>query len=202
MRLKLSYFILIIILIFSISLNLIFFLKNSSLANKYNNLLAEIAKSQFEKNTHKKDISEYKKGDYLPDFIFKTFNNSYIDLSEIESKYLLLIYFKFSDCDLCYAYLMNAQRNISFYNSKGIKVVGITDQNKKIINDFINKKNITLPIALDRDKKFKFLVNKTDFTSFRILINNKKEILYIDENPPGYDDDKEIDDIINNVRGL
>lgn len=178
------------------SLNLIFFLKNYSLSKNYNILLAEIEKTKFEKYTQ-----IYKKGDYLPDFIFKTFDNNYIDLSEIESKYLLLIYFKFSDCDLCYAYLTNAQRNINFYENKGIKVIGITDQNKRIINDFINKKNITLPIALDRDKIFKSLVNKTDFTSFRILIDNKKKILYIDENIPGHYDKNEIDDIINNIRG-
>ncbi|MEW6455513.1 MAG: redoxin domain-containing protein, partial [Acidobacteriota bacterium] len=150
--------ILFIILIFSISLNLILILKNSSLLNKYNLLLTEIAKNQFEKPTQKKDAQIYKKGDYLPNFIFKTFDNNYIDLSELKSNNLLLIYFKFSDCDVCYSYLINAQRNISFYENKGIEVVGISDQNIKIINDFINKKDITIPIALDRGKIFKSLV--------------------------------------------
>jgi thiol-disulfide isomerase/thioredoxin len=91
-------------------------------------------------------------GFYTPDFSAKTFNNEEIKLKEYKGKYVLLDFWG-TWCGPCIAEIPHLKRIYEKYAGKNFAIIGIANDTKAKVADFVQRKNIPWPQIIQDDSK-------------------------------------------------
>jgi len=103
----------------------------------------------------------YREGDKTPDFKLKQINKNnemdYVQLSELEGKGVMLNFWA-TWCKPCESEMPYMQALYPTYKEKGVEIIAISlDSTELVINQFIDKYDITFPIPHDKTKEIRDL---------------------------------------------
>ncbi len=92
-------------------------------------------------------------GNKAPDFQGKDQNGNEIRLSDFKGKKLVLYFYPKDDTPGCTAQACNLRDNISALSAAGYQVLGVSGDDEKSHQKFINKYSLNFPLLADTDHK-------------------------------------------------
>lgn len=92
-------------------------------------------------------------GNKAPDFQGKDQNGNEIHLSDFKGKKLVLYFYPKDDTPGCTAQACNLRDNISALSAAGYHVLGVSGDDEKSHQKFINKYSLNFPLLADTDHK-------------------------------------------------
>ncbi len=92
-------------------------------------------------------------GDKAPYFKGKDQNGNYVQLDDFAGKNLILYFYPKDNTPGCTAEACNLRDNYALFLKKGYAVVGISADNEKSHQKFIEKFNLPFPLIADTDKE-------------------------------------------------
>ena len=124
------------------------------------------------------------KGKYIPDWKFKTSDNSVFKPNK-EQDFSLLVFFS-RKCGAC-VWEIPALNKLNKY--KNLKVTGVYfDEDISKLNDFIEKHNIKYEVVLNADAELKELFTNGGFPVNYLIDKNGKIIYSVLGNRPGFEE--------------
>jgi thioredoxin-dependent peroxiredoxin len=142
-------------------------------------------------------------GDFAPSFIGKNQNGEEINSDQFKGKKWVIYFYPKDLTPGCTTQACNIRDNYSLLKEKGIFIIGVSMDNEKLHQRFIEKFDLPFPLIADTDKKIieafgvwgtkKFMgkvydgIHRTTF-----LINENNEIIGIIEKPNTKHHSKEI----------
>ncbi|KAJ3260501.1 hypothetical protein HK103_000643 [Boothiomyces macroporosus] len=115
--------------------------------------ITEIYK-QAEERAAKKvgDSSYYGVGDYAPTFKAQTSNNQLIDLESIvNTKYVILIFFRGGWCPFSTAHLRSVQKALDILDNDDVQIIAVSGEKKEKLNEMTHAENFKFSIVCDED---------------------------------------------------
>ncbi len=94
-----------------------------------------------------------KKGDAAPDFVGMDQNDNEIKLKDFKGKKVILYFYPKDSTPGCTAQACNLRDNYDFFLKSGFVVLGISADNQKSHQKFIEKYNLPFPLIADTEKK-------------------------------------------------
>ncbi len=98
-------------------------------------------------------MSTLKAGDKAPDFISKDQNGNTVSLGQFSGKKVVLYFYPKDDTPGCTAEACDFRDNYQGLVSKGIEVLGISVDDEKSHQKFINKHSLPFTLLADTDKQ-------------------------------------------------
>jgi peroxiredoxin Q/BCP len=92
-------------------------------------------------------------GDVAPDFTGKDQNGSLVTLSHYRGKKVILYFYPKDDTSGCTAQACNLRDNENDLRQNGFEVIGVSTDNEKSHQKFINKYQLPFPLIADTDKE-------------------------------------------------
>ena len=93
------------------------------------------------------------KGDKAPDFSSKDQNGNQIKLSDLRGKKVVLYFYPKDDTPGCTAQACDLNDNLPALQSAGYQVIGVSTDDEKSHQKFINKYGLNFPLLADTDKQ-------------------------------------------------
>ena len=93
-----------------------------------------------------------KKGDAAPDFAGLDQDGKKIQLSDFKGKKLILYFYPKDNTPGCTSEACDLRDNYEMWISKGYRVVGVSPDNQKSHQKFIEKYDLPFPLIADEDK--------------------------------------------------
>jgi len=126
----------------------------------------------------KKDNDTYTEGDEAPNFKLEQINKS-VDQKELELKDLkgkgVMVNFWATYCKPCEKEMPYMQGLYEKYKDKGIEIVAVNlDGNELVTNRFIDKYDLTFPVAWDKNKQVREIYNIRPIPSSVFIDKNGK----------------------------
>src|SRR6478735_5306961 len=97
--------------------------------------------------------SKLKVGDKAPDFTAPDQNGKKVTLSKFQGKKVVLYFYPKDNTPGCTAQACNLRDNYDLLIKKGYVVVGVSSDDEKSHQKFINKFNLPFPLIADTDLK-------------------------------------------------
>ena len=98
-------------------------------------------------------MSTLKAGDKAPDFTSKDQNGNTVSLGQFAGKKVVLYFYPKDDTPGCTAEACDFRDNYQGLASKGIEVLGVSIDDEKSHQKFINKHNLPFTLLADTDKQ-------------------------------------------------
>ena len=98
-------------------------------------------------------MNELKAGQKAPDFSSKDQNGETVSLSQFAGKKVVLYFYPKDDTPGCTAEACNFRDNYQGLTAQGIVVLGVSVDDEKSHQKFINKHNLPFTLVADTDKK-------------------------------------------------
>ena len=98
-------------------------------------------------------MNELKAGQKAPDFSSKDQNGETVSLSQFAGKKVVLYFYPKDDTPGCTAEACNFRDNYQGLTAQGIVVLGVSVDDEKSHQKFINKHNLPFTLLADTDKK-------------------------------------------------
>lgn len=92
-------------------------------------------------------------GAAAPDFESKDQNGNSFRLSDYRGKKVVLYFYPKDDTSGCTAQACNLNENLAALEKAGYQVIGVSIDNEKSHQKFINKYNLQFPLVADTDKQ-------------------------------------------------
>ena len=93
------------------------------------------------------------KGEKAPDFIATAHDGKEISLTQFSGKKLILYFYPKDNTPGCTAEACNLRDNYKLLIDKGFAIMGVSADNEKSHNNFIDKFSLPFPLISDTDKK-------------------------------------------------
>jgi len=91
--------------------------------------------------------SSVKVGDDAPLFKIESYNAGIVDLKEmIGNQKIVIIFSRYFGCNICQLDMNTLLKELNAIESKGAKILYITQSGEKVANEFIEKHSITFPV--------------------------------------------------------
>src|SRR6195952_902792 len=94
-----------------------------------------------------------KEGDKAPAFAAKDQNDNDISLNMFRDKKVILYFYPKDDTSGCTAQACNLRDNYSELQQVGFEIIGVSTDDEKSHQKFINKYQLPFPLIADTDKK-------------------------------------------------
>jgi peroxiredoxin len=94
-------------------------------------------------NMGSKDLKE---GDIAPLFKLESYNAGKIDLAEFFGQKVVIIFSRYFGCNICQLDLKNLLKSANDIQTKGAKILYITQSGEKVAKEFIEKEKIDFPV--------------------------------------------------------
>ncbi len=98
-------------------------------------------------------MTKLKEGDKAPNFKSKDQNGNPVALADFKGKKLVLYFYPKDDTPGCTKEACNFRDNYSMLKKKGFEVVGVSTDNEKSHQKFIDKYDLPFTLISDDDKK-------------------------------------------------
>jgi len=97
-------------------------------------------------------MAKLKQGDKAPDFKGKDQNGNIISFTDFKGEKLVLYFYPKDNTPGCTAEACNLRDNYSVLLKKGYKIIGVSADNEKSHQNFIEKFQLPFPLIADIDK--------------------------------------------------
>jgi peroxiredoxin len=125
-----------------------------------------------------------KVGDIAPNFILKDEKGNDFELYANLDKQVLLVFYPKDDTLVCSAQLQNYNNDLSDFNKRGIKIIGISTDSVESHFLFCNKLKLNFTLLADVDKKVSKAFDAINFLGsskrLLVLIDTDKKVIWID----------------------
>ena len=98
-------------------------------------------------------MAELKEGDSAPDFTANDQSGNAVSLKDFRGQKVVLYFYPKDDTPGCTAEACNFRDNYASLETKGIKVIGVSTDDEKSHQKFINKYQIPFTLIADNDHK-------------------------------------------------
>ncbi len=98
-------------------------------------------------------MAELKEGDSAPDFTANDQSGNAVSLKDFRGQKVVLYFYPKDDTPGCTAEACNFRDNYASLETKGIKVIGVSTDDEKSHQKFINKYQIPFTLIADSDHK-------------------------------------------------
>ena len=98
-------------------------------------------------------MAELKEGQKAPDFTANDQNGNAVSLSDFSGKDIILYFYPKDDTPGCTAEACSFRDNYQSLRAKGFEVLGVSIDDEKSHQKFINKFSLPFPLISDTDKK-------------------------------------------------
>jgi peroxiredoxin len=125
-----------------------------------------------------------KVGNIAPNFILKDERGNDFELYANLDKQVLLVFYPKDDTLVCSAQLQNYNDDLSDFNKRGIKIIGISTDSVESHFLFCNKLKLNFILLADVDKKVSKAFDAINFLGsskrLLVLIDTDKKVIWID----------------------
>lgn len=96
---------------------------------------------------------ELKEGDKAPDFSVKDQNGNTVNLSDFKGKKVVLYFYPKDNTPGCTAEACNLRDNYQDLKTQGYEILGVSTDNEKSHQKFIDKQNLPFTLLADTEKE-------------------------------------------------